>query len=337
MNFGEYLRDKIGIILLNLSCSLGLSVFLYAIGNSPGVIGLILVGWSMVFVGYITINYIRRNKYFSRIKSMLDGLEQKYLITEMIGQTHGLEDKEYVSILRRASKSMAEEVNYIKYDRQEYKEYIESWIHEVKLPIASIQLMCENNKTDVTRKILLELRKIENDVEKALYYARSNEVWKDYMIHKIDIDQIVTDVISKNMQFFIQNRTQIEKNCENTFAYTDGKWLEFIVNQILVNAVKYKKSNNPMIRIYSEELESATTLVIEDNGIGIKESEIHRIFDKSFVGSNGRKTERSTGMGLYLCKKLCDKLGLEIDAESEIDNYTKITIRFPKGSFILQN
>ncbi|MFD3157314.1 ATP-binding protein [Haloimpatiens sp. FM7330] len=268
---------------------------------------------------------------------MLDRLEQKYLISEMIGKTYRLEDKEYVLILRRALKSMTEQVNSINYDRQEYKEYIESWIHEVKLPIASIQLMCENNKTDVTRKILLELRKIENDVEKALYYARSNEVWKDYMIQEINVDKLVEYTISKNIQFFIQNGIQIERRCQNTCVYTDGKWMEFIINQLLVNSVKYKKIRNSMIKIYTQEMKNGTTLVIEDNGIGIKESEINRIFDKSFVGSNGRKTEKSTGMGLYLCKKLCDKLGLEIYAESEIGNYTKITISFPKGKFILQN
>ncbi|MCM1988362.1 sensor histidine kinase [Oceanirhabdus seepicola] len=337
MNFRDYLKDKIGIILLNISCGLALSVFLYAMGNNLEVIALILAAWSIVFIGYTIINYISRKKYFNGIKTKLDLLEQKYLISEMIEKPYRLEDKEYVSILRRALKSMTEQVNGIKYDRQEYKEYIESWIHEVKLPIASIQLMCENNKTDVTRKILLELRKMENDVEKALYYARSNEVWKDYMVQKIDMDKLVACTIGKNIQFFIQNGIQIEKRCQNTYVCTDGKWLEFIVNQLLVNSVKYKKPENSMIRIYTEEMKNGTVLVIEDNGIGIKESEINRIFDKNFVGSNGRKTEKSTGMGLYLSKKLCNKLGLEIYAESEIDKYTKITISFPRGEFILQN
>ncbi|MGH4118897.1 sensor histidine kinase [Clostridium sp.] len=337
MNFGDYFNDKIESILLNISCALALSAFLYVMGNDLGVIALILVAWSIVFIGHIIVNYISRRKYFNRIKSMLGILEQKYLISEMIGNPDRLEDKEYVSILKRASKSMTEQVNSIKYDSQEYKEYIEIWIHEVKLPITSIQLMCENNKTDVTRKILLELRKIENDVEKALYYARSNEVWKDYMIQEINMDKVVEYTISKNIQFFIQNAIQIERSCQNTYVYTDGKWMEFIVNQLLVNAVKYKKHQDSMIKIYTQEMKNGIALVIYDNGIGIKKSEINRIFNKSFVGSNGRKTEKSTGMGLYLCKKLCDKLGLEIYAESEIDNYTKIIINFPKGEFILQN
>jgi signal transduction histidine kinase len=224
MNFGDYLKDKIVTTLLNISCALVLSVFLYAMGNNLDVIILILVTWSIVFIGYTIKNFISRKRYFNRIKSMLDILEQKYLISEMIGKPYRLEDKEYVSILRRALKSMTEQVNSIKYDSQEYKEYIEIWIHEVKLPITSIQLMCENNKTDVTRKILLELRKLENDVEKALYYARSNEVWKDYMIEKINMDQIVPYTISKNIQFFIQNGIQIESTCQNTYVYTDGKW-----------------------------------------------------------------------------------------------------------------
>jgi len=268
---------------------------------------------------------------------MLDMLDQKYLISEMIGNPYRLEDKEYVTILKRTLKSMTEQVSTIKNDREEYKEYIEGWIHEVKLPIASIQLICENNKSDISRKILLELRRIENDVEKALYYARSNEVWKDYTIQNINMDELVAYIISNNIQFFIQNGIQIEKRCKNTYVYTDKKWVEFIVNQILINSVKYKKTKNSIIKIYSKEYKNNTLLIIEDNGIGIRKSEISRIFDKNFVGSNGRKIEKSTGMGLYLCKKLCDKLGLEIYAESEVDKYTKITMIFPKGEFILQN
>ena len=113
----------------------------------------------------------------------------------------------------------------------------------------------------------------------------------------------------------------------------DSKWLEFILNQIIVNSIKYRNNINPKVKIYLQEIKNGTKLIIEDNGIGISKDEIERIFEKGFTGNIGRINSKSTGIGLYLCKKLCDKLGLLIGIESEIDTYTKVSITFPMGSF----
>lgn len=336
MRVGEFLKDKLTMILLNISCAIALTIFLLFMGNSLQVISLILIAWIIICSIHFTIRYISRKKYFDRIENVLDTLEEKYLITELIGKPYSLEDKEYIIILKRVFKSMIENVNSIRNERDEYREYIESWVHEVKLPITSIQLLCENNKSDITRKVLVELRKIEDYVDKVLFYARSEETWKDYIIKESDIDKLVTNIISKNIQLFIQNNIQIEKKCENMYVYTDEKWVEFIVTQLLVNSVKYKKECESVIKIYSQEAKSGTCLVIEDNGIGIKDEDLNRIFNKGFVGTNGRKIEKSTGIGLYLCKKLCNKLGLKIEVESEVNNFTKITLIFPLNDFILQ-
>jgi signal transduction histidine kinase len=119
----------------------------------------------------------------------------------------------------------------------------------------------------------------------------------------------------------------------NKSVYCDSKWLEFIVNQIVVNAVKYRRSQLPMVKIYTRDIKGGIQLIIEDNGIGIPDNEISRIFDKGFTGSKGRQNHKATGIGLYLCKKLCDKLGLLIAADSKENLYTKVIITFPKGNF----
>jgi len=115
--------------------------------------------------------------------------------------------------------------------------------------------------------------------------------------------------------------------------FSDIKWVEFILNQVLGNAIKYSKESNGIIKIYSTSTENKITLTIEDNGVGISERDIFRVFEKGFTGDNGRKFGKSTGMGLYLCKKLCNRLGLGISIESKLEYGTKVYINFPLGRF----
>ena len=136
-----------------------------------------------------------------------------------------------------------------------------------------------------------------------------------------------------NKQGFILNNIYLEINDIDKLVFSDSKWLEFILHQIIVNSIKYRNNINPKVKIYLQEIKNGTKLIIEDNGIGIPKNEIDRVFEKGFTGNLGRINSKSTGIGLYLCKKLCDKLGILIGIESEIDTYTKVSIIFPSGSF----
>ncbi|MGM9534411.1 MAG: ATP-binding protein, partial [Intestinibacter sp.] len=216
---------------------------------------------------------------------------------------------------------------------KDYKDYIESWVHEIKLPITTMELICENNKNEITRKLQTELSRIDNFVEIILYYARLDKVYKDYIIKEIDLSKVIYETITKNKTYFIQNKMMIDVNCSHT-VFSDKKWLAFIINQILINSTKYKREPVGKISIYTEAVKDGVKLYIEDNGIGIEKSEINRIFDKGFTGTNGRQNKKSTGIGLYLSKKLCTKLGIEIYAESEINKYTRIILLFPKDDYL---
>ena len=204
-------------------------------------------------------------------------------------------------MIRKSNKSVIERIRAIEDEKKEYREYIESWVHEIKAPITGIDLMCENHKETLTKRIALENRKIENYVDMALYYARSDEVYQDYMIRETDLGQTAAEILQRNKRYLIQKGIQAEVNCPD-IAYTDGKWIGFILNQLLLNSAKYSKEQGTHIRIFTEHTENGVRLTVKDNGIGIKPEEIERIFEKGFTGSNGRKTERSTGMGLYSCK-----------------------------------
>ena len=282
----------------------------------------------------ILIEFYRKKTFYDTLKENMEQLEQKYLISEIIKEPSFAEGKILKSVIQDTGKSMLENVNKYKYIQQDYRDYIELWIHEVKLPIATSKLIIENNKNEVTKNIEEELDQIENYVEQALYYARSSTVEKDYYINKCILKDIVNTAILKNKSNLILNKINIELENLDLQVYTDSKWCIFILNQIIQNSIKYKKDGNSILQINAKENKENVVLNIKDNGIGIKQEELEKVFEKGFTGTNGRiDGKKSTGMGLYLCKKLCEKLGLSIEIESKKDEYTQVKITFPKNSY----
>ncbi len=344
MNFTDYLRDKLLLLMLHLSCMLLLAGFLHATNYPASCCCIILFSWFVIFTAWFLTEYFRRSSYFHHIKDILEQADQKYLLGELMPQSFRLEDNLYQDMIRRSNKSVIEKIRSIEDARQEYREYIESWVHEIKAPIANIALLCENQKnmtafsspqasqktesahtafpnitgSETVRRILRENRKTENYVDMALFYARSDEVYKDYIIKETSLQKTAEEVLQKNKYSFIQCHIQAEVNCKDT-VYTDTKWIAFILDQLVLNAVKYRRDTDPRIRIFTEITPQGVRLTVADNGLGIPAEELPRIFDKGFTGSNGRARGRSTGMGLYLCRKLCAKLGIQIHAESECE------------------
>ncbi|KLE15314.1 sensor histidine kinase [Clostridium sp. C8] len=336
MSLGDFLKSRFSVIFLNLISLVTLLVFLFSVGNTVDTLKIISVTWIIVLGTYLFFQYKNRKSFFSELSQSIDNLDKKYLISEVIDKPVYLEAEPYYYLLKRAGKSMREEINSIKNERKEYKEYIEQWIHEVKTPIASIKLIEENNKTKISRLVLQELETLDRYVEQALFYARSEEVEKDYLIKEMSLENCINKVIIKNKQIFILNNIDVEIENVDKNVYCDSKWLEFILNQIVVNASKYRNLENPKVKIYTEDVKNGIQLIIEDNGLGIPKAEINRVFEKGFTGSRGRLNNKSTGIGLYLCKKLCEKLGLTIYIESKENLYTKVLIIFPKGSFVMK-
>lgn len=249
-------------------------------------------------------------------------------------QTRNRIRKIYFRLLKTALKSMTDEVTEIRRLNVEYKDFIEQWIHEIKVPITGVQLLCENNKTEIMRKIIAQTELMEQSIEKVLFYARLGSVEKDYLIKEISLKQCVLEVLSRNKQFLIHNSVCVHTDSISDFVYSDSKWLGFIINQIIFNSIKYCSDKPPVIQIKSKDMGDYVTLSITDNGIGIKPSEVNRVFDKGFVGSNGRMRKKSTGIGLYLCDQLCLKLGIGIDIESEVGCYTTVLLHFPKSNHL---
>lgn len=335
MNFKLFFKEKAITILLLLFGIITIEIFLmaYNVGMFIKIyIPLIIMGLYMIS---IIIEYFKRKKFYDNLLNMLEELDEKYLITEIIKTPNFLEGQIFKNSLEQIDKSMLENVNKYKYMTEDYKEYIELWIHEIKIPIATSKMVIENNKNAITKSIDEELDKVENYIEQALFYARSNTVEKDYYIRKVFLKEIINESIKKNKSSLIQEKISIDIHDLDIEVNTDNKWIVFILNQIIQNSIKYRKKENSVIEIYANQGKENVILYIKDNGIGIKQGEITRVFEKGFTGTNGRlSNKKSTGIGLYLCKKLCNKLGIGIELNSVQNEGTEVKLVFPKDSYI---
>lgn len=335
MSMKEYLRERFLFIFINLIGFFTLAFLLALIQIEAIVILLIFIIWFLPLITYISIEFLKYRKYYNNMEEILDSLDKKYLLSEIMEKPDFLEGELFYDVLKVCNKEMHEHVNYYKNLQSEYREYIETWVHEIKTPISSSMLIIENNKNPIMDNIGEEIKKIEEFVEQALYYSRSNDVSKDYIIKKFNLSIAIKNAIRRNSKDFISKRINLQLEEIDDIIYSDIKWVQFIINQIISNSIKYIKPNDGNIRIYSTGNKNNVVLTIQDNGIGISDKDINKVFEKGFTGQHGRKYTASTGMGLYLCRKLCDKLGLEINIESELGVGTKVNIIFPLSKFNL--
>ena len=334
MKMLDYLKEKSIFLSVNLMFFIMISTVMYFSNISFVIIFLVFFIWFFPLSTYILIEYMKYRKYFSNINNILESLDKKYLLPEVLQEPNFMVGENINDILKELSRDMHEQVKHYRNIQEEYREYIEMWVHEIKTPIASSKLLIENNTNEVTRKIDTQMDRIENYVEQVLYYPRSDEVGKDYIIKKVGLSKLVKDVIKRNQRDFISKRISLQLGDLDEIIYSDTKWVEFILNQIIGNAIKYSKGKDDKIEIYLKKISSAVILTIKDHGVGIIERDLNRVFEKGFTGENGRKFGKSTGIGLYLCKKLTDKLGLGLQVQSEENVGTEISIIFPKSENI---
>ncbi|WP_122639486.1 sensor histidine kinase [Romboutsia sp. Marseille-P6047] len=329
MKILNYIKDKGIFLSINLLIFIITAFIMYLINTSVVIIFSVFCIWFFPLLSYMLIEFFKYKRYFNSVKNILENLDKKYLLPEVVDDPNFIEGIQMNNIFKILSRDMHEHVKYYRVMQEEYREYIEMWVHEIKTPMASSKLLIENNNNDITRKINTQLDRIENFVEQVLYYSRSDEVGKDYIIKKVELSTVVKSVINKNKRDFINKRIRLQLDDINETIYTDVKWVEFILNQIIGNSIKYSKLEDAKISISSKKVDNSIVLIIEDNGVGIIEKDVNKVFEKGFTGENGRKFGKSTGIGLYLCKKLCDKLGLGLNLKSTVNEGTSLSIVFP--------
>jgi len=331
MKYRDYLKDNLINIIIYLSTIILIVLILNAF-KMPIYVSIICFCIFMICgISIITISYIKKNSFYKNYLSNLEKLSKKYLILETIPEPNTYEEKILVNSLYDINKSMIENINEYQRSTIEFKEFVELWIHEVKIPISSMVLKCHNNKEKYDKSFLSLIRRLDNQIDEVLYYVRSENTEKDFAIAEVSLKEVIRNVGLKNKDDLLESNVDFITDLKDLKISTDKKWLEFIINQIINNSIKYKKDKDSYIKISAFEQSEMKVLEIYDNGIGIPSKDLKRVFEKSFTGSNGREQVKSTGMGLYIVKKLCDKLGHNIKIESKEKDYTKVIIEFGKN------
>lgn len=321
MNFILQILFLVILVFILMTMNLDLFAVIYIV-----CIGIICTVTAAVY------DYMRKRTFYCNLKKYFNSLDHKYLISEIIEKPEFIEGEMFWDYMVNICKDANDQLLNYKQQSAEYREYIEMWIHEVKTPVAAMKLMAENHPDDRMKQMAEETEKVDYYLDQALYYARSSGVEKDYMVKELNIKEIVEKVLRTNARLLIKSRVKVRmENLEKTI-YSDEKWIEFILKQIVINAVKYRKKEGCQIKFRAKELSEQVVLEIVDNGIGISSRDLPKITQKGYTGTTGRKYAKSTGMGLYLCSSLSKKLGLYFSIDSEEGAWTKVCIGFPRNS-----
>lgn len=334
MTIVMYIKDKAVHLLIHLIMVLLVILIMLAFQLNQAFI-LFIITMIVFFISICFLyDYFRQVSFYRFYQKQLEQLDQKYFICELIKEPGFLDGKILYQSLYTINKSMLEKMNERDVQVNDFKDYVEMWIHEVKIPLAHLTLTVHNHKSDVSPQILEQVRKLENQVDQILYYVRCENSQKDYLIKSSSLSKVVKNVIMKNKDYFIHHKLKLSLHDLNKMVLTDSKWLEFIINQILNNSFQYGTHRmESRIDISAVEDNNQVILTIMDNGIGICPSDLPRVFEKSFTGYNGRIQKKSTGMGLYICQRLCQRLGHQIHIESVQNEYTKVMIIFHKDHY----
>lgn len=230
-------------------------------------------------------------------------------------------EEDYKNIINSLCSQITETENNLSIKYQDMMDYYTIWVHQIKTPIASMRLTLQSEDTSVSRKLQSDLFRIEQYVEMVLAFLRLDSDASDYVLKKQSVDKIIRGAVKKFSREFISRKISLEYEEIKMMIITDEKWLSFVLEQIISNALKYTKEG--CIKIYLNE---AKCLCIEDTGIGIDKADLPRIFEKGYTGYNGRADKKASGIGLYLCKRICDNLGIGINAKSEVGKGTIIEL-----------
>ena len=258
---------------------------------------------------------LRKHQRLERIQTLSDAIGENFPKIE------GLEDADYQQIIRLLHEEQTRFHTATARRYEDMVDYYTIWAHQIKTPIASMRLTLQNEDSQLSRKLSSDLFRIEQYVEMVMMFLRLDSDSTDYVIREYDLDAIVRQAVRKFAGEFIARKIQLVYEPVNTKVITDEKWLSFVVEQVLSNALKYTSAGR--ISIF---LETPKTLCIRDTGMGIAPEDLPRIFEKGYTGYHGRADKKASGIGLYLCRRICNNLGHKISAKSTPDKGTTIRV-----------
>ena len=321
------IRKVLIIIFTGIVVIFGILFYLYDIPFDA-----IIYGCELSFVWCAVCLFIDFYKYYKRHKLLHINREQFFDDAEQLPEHMDIIEYDYQELAKELYQAKQELISKNRIAKKELLDYYGMWVHQIKTPIAALDILLQNtermlyqiDEKEMMQKAIsvsdmkMELFKIEQYVEMALNYLQVEDISSDLVFKKHELDDMVRQVIRKYAKIFISKKIKIDFKPTKACIVTDEKWFIFVLEQIISNALKYIMKGQ--IFIYMKE----KSLVIKDTGIGIPAEDLPRIFEKGFTGYNGRENKKSTGIGLYLCKNIMDKLQWNITVDSEVGSGTKI-------------
>ncbi len=334
MKITEYLWDRKILVLLFVTCTILTGSIIYLSENkslleSNGFYAIILN--LFLFAIYLITDYLKMELQCRKLKKLFESSGTDWTVS--VPSPYTYEQKLYTQLLIKLKKDSDEKFAEFNAKEAEDIDFLETWVHEIKTPIAASKLIIENNLNTPTEKTLYnisdEIEKIEDMVQKTLCYSHLNDFSRDCRIGRVNVQRVVNECIQSEYSNIVNKGIKLDIGDIDFEVDSDAKWLQFIIKQLIDNAVKYSRPKGK-IQIESQSDINGQRLIIRDFGIGIKKEDLRRVFEKGFTGFNGRKTYASTGVGLYLSQKLASKLGHIITLSSQIGKGTEVSIDFPK-------
>lgn len=319
MNLHVFLEGKLlNLLFIGIGTLLVGTVLLFAdvslklLGLLGGMIAFLVIVW-------LGVSFWLEKRKFEKLEHLIAELPDGYLLGEVLPAPTNPMERRYFEIIKTVSRSAIGVAEQALQEKEEYCDYVESWIHEIKTPLTACSLILANHGD--LQKLKTELKWADNLTKNILYYARLRTAQKDTQIKKFSMKKIIEETVKNQMEILIAARISVDV-IGDFQVYSDDKAVSFILQQLFVNAAKYCPGCH--IKVIAEN----GRIVVEDNGIGIPAHEVRRVTERGFTGTNGRLFRSSTGMGLYIVKQLCDRLEITMKIESKVEEFTRIILTF---------
>lgn len=315
--FKGYLKErwKRLLMLLLFACIFAFSFWVYRLPVRAVIYPCALcLLFGAVFAAYDIAKAYRRHKFFEELH------RRNTELISALPEPEGIVDSDYQQLISVLKEKIAEITAQTDSRIRDTVDYYTVWAHQIKTPIAAMRLTLQKEDVPEARRLASELSRIEQYVEMVLVFVRLGSDYSDYVFTQQDIDEIIKSSVKKFASEFIDRRIRLEYDSVDIQAVTDEKWFAFVIEQLLSNALKYTREGS--IKIYSE----GKVLCIKDTGIGIAPEDLPRVFDKGYTGCNGRTDRRASGLGLYLCRRICQNLGIDISISSTVGEGTTVRL-----------
>ena len=326
--FGAYVRENRKVVIA-LAVYTAVFAFIFWLYRLPlGAVGYAALVCLFLLLVWFAVDYRR----FAVRLRLLRRLEQEItLSTEQLPEPDGALEAQYQALVRALDADRRAQLTRSQQGYQELVEYYTVWAHQIKTPIAAMRLRLQSEDSDSSRRLLADLGRIEQYVEMVLTYLRLEGEGTDYVFREAKLDDVVRPALRRFAGEFIARRLTLDYTPTDVRVFTDEKWLSFVIEQVLSNALKYTPQGG--VSVYVEE---PKTLCIRDTGIGIAPEDLPRVFERSYTGLQGRADKRASGIGLYLCRRICRNLGHTITAESRPGEGTTVRIKLEEKKITVE-